>query len=381
MAGDFLVLDRLVKRFKDHTAVDGLSLAVNKGEFVAFLGPSGCGKTTTLRMLAGFAKADSGTIHVAGNRVDQLPSRARPTAMVFQDYALFPHMTVGQNVAFGLRMRKVGRREIAERVERVLDLVKLPGTHDRYPNQLSGGMKQRVAVARALVVNPDILLLDEPLSNLDAKLRKQMRVELRRMHDDSGTTSVFVTHDLHEAFFLGDRVALMNGGRIEQFGTPREVFRRPATPFVADFVGHINMFDGRVGQVDDGTVQVVTAGGLPVRAELPPGADRPAVGDEAIVALPPHVIGVSTTKPAPGPEPAAGPEPVVGAEPAGVAVEARVVFTGYLGASVQIIADAAGVELQIDAAVADTPEVAVGDPVWLTWRPEDVICLPAGDLP
>jgi spermidine/putrescine ABC transporter ATP-binding subunit len=242
----YLDLDAIRKSFGETTAVDNVALSVERGERIALLGPSGCGKTTTLNIIAGFLSPDSGSIRVAGRDITSLPAHRRNTAMVFQQYALFPHLTVAQNVAFGLRMRGLKSAQIEPRVAEALALVRLQGLAERLPRELSGGQQQRVAVARALVVNPDILLLDEPLSNLDAKLRREMRTEMLRLLGTVGVTTILVTHDQEEALSLANRIAVMNLGRIEQLGSPAEVFEHPATAFVARFLGDPNVLRGRV---------------------------------------------------------------------------------------------------------------------------------------
>ncbi len=253
------------KGYGDVPVVQGISLALKQGERIGLLGPSGCGKTTTLNMIAGFLHPDSGKIRIAGQDVVGIPPHRRNTGIVFQSYALFLHMTVFQNVAFGLRMRGVAADEIKRRVEEALDLVRLHGLGGRYPRQLSGGQQQRVALARALVIHPDILLLDEALSNLDAKLRQEMRVELVEILKRVGITTVFVTHDQEEALALSDRIAIMNHGRIEQIGTPNEVYEEPATAFVAKFLGEANVLPGTIVGLDDG-VTVCDIGGHLVRS-------------------------------------------------------------------------------------------------------------------
>jgi ABC-type Fe3+/spermidine/putrescine transport system ATPase subunit len=229
--------------FGSGAVVRDLDLVVERGEFLALLGPSGCGKTTTLRMIAGYLEPDAGQVLINGADATRTPPRSRNIGMVFQSYALFPHLTVAENVAFGLRMRKVGRAERATRVAEALDLVGLGHLADRKPAQLSGGQQQRVALARAVVIRPDVLLLDEPLSNLDARLRVQLREELARVQRETGLTAVLVTHDQEEALAVADRMVLLDGGRVAQQGTPREVFERPRTRFVAEFLGYENVLD------------------------------------------------------------------------------------------------------------------------------------------
>ncbi len=244
MAAHLQLVD-VVKRFGRTVAVAGVTLEIEEGCFFTLLGPSGCGKTTLLRVIAGFHVPDQGEVLLRGRPITRLPPHARGTAMVFQEYALFPHMTVEENVGYGLRMRRVPRRELRERVRRVLELVGLCGQEGKYPHQLSGGQQQRVALARALVVEPEVLLLDEPLSNLDAKLRLRVREELRELQRRLGQTTVYVTHDQEEALALSDRLAVMNAGRVLQVGTPEEVYLRPQTRFVAEFVGLANFLEGR----------------------------------------------------------------------------------------------------------------------------------------
>src|SRR5215207_5272806 len=242
----YLALERLTKAYGNALAVDALDLTVARGEFISLLGPSGCGKTTTLQMIAGFVEPTSG--HAMLDGVDLLGMRPnkRGLGVVFQSYALFPHATVAQNVGFGLEMRGVSRAERDKRVQQTLDLVGLAGLADRYPRRMSGGQQQRVALARALVIRPSILLLDEPLSNLDAKLREEMQTELRAIQRSVGTTTILVTHDQGEAMALSDRIVVMNKGRVEQIARPDEAYSRPATPFVASFLGKTNVFSGEV---------------------------------------------------------------------------------------------------------------------------------------
>ena len=248
----YLTLENITKLFPSRgnvgevVAVQDVNLEIQKGELVTLLGPSGCGKTTTLRMIAGFEFPTSGRIVLDGQEINSLPPHQRDMSMVFQSYALFPHLTVYENVAYGLNVQRLSKKTIAERVGRVLDLVHLQGYGDRAPGQLSGGQQQRVALARALVMEPKVLLMDEPLSNLDAKLREEMRTEIRRIQRALNITSVYVTHDQIEAMTLSDRIVVMNEGVIEQVGTPREIYRFPNSRFVANFIGRANFIDGEV---------------------------------------------------------------------------------------------------------------------------------------
>ncbi|MDT0211696.1 ABC transporter ATP-binding protein [Curtobacterium sp. BRD11] len=242
--GATVELEAVEKHYGSHRALAGLSLRIEPGEFVSLLGPSGCGKTTALRALAGLEAIDAGAIRIDGVDVDAVPVERRDIGMVFQQYSLFPHMTVRQNVSFGLEMRKVAAPARRERVIEALDMVHLAGLADRFPHQLSGGQQQRVALARALVTRPRVLLLDEPLSALDAKVRVSLRDEIRRIQSDLGITTVFVTHDQEEALAVSDRIAVMNAGGIEQVGTPEELYRHPVSAFTADFVGQSNRLRG-----------------------------------------------------------------------------------------------------------------------------------------
>lgn len=272
MARVIVEVSEVSKRYGTVTALDSVDLTVYEGELLSLLGPSGCGKTTTLNVIAGFAAPDAGRVTIDGADVTAEPAWRRGLGVVFQSYALFPHMSVADNVAFGLRERGVGKAETAERVREALALVRLPGAAELRPHQLSGGMQQRVALARALVIRPRVLLLDEPLAALDRKLREEMRAELRDIQRTVGITTVFVTHDQHEALGLSDRVAVMNAGRIEQLGSPRDVYERPATRFVADFIGASSVLEARA--VDAETVELT--GGLRLRVALP---RAPAPGD------------------------------------------------------------------------------------------------------
>jgi len=253
----------LTKRFSPQVTVGPLSFEVMEGEFFSLLGPSGCGKTTTLRCIGGFETVTEGSISLDGQRLDDRPPHRRDVGLVFQSYALFPHLTVFDNIAFGLRLRKAGKAEVERRVGQMLELVDLPNVAERYPAQLSGGQQQRVAIARSLVLEPSLLLFDEPLSNLDFKLRIQMRYELRDLQKRLGKTAVYVTHDQTEALALSDRIAVLSQGRIEQIGPPGDIYQRPASAFVADFIGSSNLVKGWVrGDCGGGDTAVETEHGL-----------------------------------------------------------------------------------------------------------------------
>ena len=255
MAG--IVISGASRSFGTVRAVDGVSLAVGDGEFFTLLGPSGCGKTTLLRMIAGFCELDSGEIRFGSERIDRLPAHVRDIGMVFQNYAVFPNLTVAGNVAYGLKARKVAGPEVARRVEEALALVQLTGYGARWPHQLSGGQLQRVAIARALVIRPQVLLFDEPLSNLDARLRVSMRGEIRELQKSLGITAIYVTHDQEEAMSVSDRIALMNAGRLEQVGVPVDIYRHPVSRFAAEFMGTTNLLANRaLGRAGDGLVSL-----------------------------------------------------------------------------------------------------------------------------
>jgi spermidine/putrescine ABC transporter ATP-binding subunit len=285
--GASLRLERVSRYFGEIPALAELTLEVEGGEFLAILGPSGSGKTTTLNLIAGFDHPTTGEVLLDGHLITELPAHRRGVGMVFQGYALFPHMTVAENIGFPLRMRRVPTRDIHGQVTRALSLVRLGELGDRYPAQLSGGQQQRVALARALVYQPSILLMDEPLGALDRKLRGEMQSEIKRIHRELGTTVVYVTHDQDEALSMADRVAVLHRGRLEQHGTPREVYERPKSPFVATFVGDANFLDGVVA-TEGGTPVVHLALGLSV--PLDAGACRFAPGDRVVlVARPEHL--------------------------------------------------------------------------------------------
>jgi len=281
-------IESLSKVYGAVRAVDRISVEIGDGEFISLLGPSGCGKTTTLKMIAGFEEASEGAIRFDGADVVRVPAEKRDIGMVFQNYALFPHMTVDQNLAFGLEMRRVPRAEMRSRIDRVLEMVQLSGFSGRYPSQLSGGQQQRVALARALVIEPRILLLDEPLANLDAKLREEMRVFIRDLQRRVGITTVYVTHDQAEAMTMSDRVVVMFGGRIAQVGAPADIYERPQNLDVARFVGQVNLVSGTVTSADGGTLAIDTAFG---RAAAP-ARDGLYPGQAVTLSLRPEAIGL-----------------------------------------------------------------------------------------
>ena len=262
-------LRKVFKVFDGETAVRGVDLEIRAGEFFSILGPSGCGKTTTLRLIGGFDTPEAGEVLIRGKSMTQVPPYQRPVNTVFQSYALFNHMTIAQNIAFGLKIKRLGKAEIESRVTEALQLVKMESFAHRFPSQLSGGQQQRVALARALVNRPAVVLLDEPLGALDLKLRKQMQVELSSLHQDLGLTFVMVTHDQEEALSLSDRIAVMHEGRIEQVGSPTQIYERPRTPFVADFIGDTNLLQGKIEAAFPEALQVRTGSGLKVVVNTP----------------------------------------------------------------------------------------------------------------
>jgi spermidine/putrescine transport system ATP-binding protein len=351
----------VTKRFGDVTAVDDLSLEVKEGEFFSLLGPSGCGKTTTLRMIGGFEEVTSGSVHVGDTDVTDLPPFKRATNTVFQNYALFPHLSVFENIAFGLRRRKTPTSEIKHQVAFMLDLVELPGYEQRRPNQLSGGQQQRVALARALVNNPRVLLLDEPLGALDLKLRKQMQVELKRIQGEIGITFIFVTHDQEEAMTMSDRIAVMRHGRIEQLGAPEELYERPTTDFVAGFLGVSNLLDAEVANRGERFTELRLPDGTRLRA--PSSAFngetnvRLGIRPEKL-----HVLAI-------------GDDPVAAADVDANVVEGTVLDASYIGVSTQYIVETAdGHRLTVYAQNLETSGVseglADGQRVRLTWKPQ-----------
>jgi len=287
MAMEAIIAENLVKSFGNIRALDGISLQVKSGELFFLLGASGCGKTTLLRCIAGLETPTSGSIHFGDRDVTKMPPHKREAAMVFQSYALWPHLTVGQNIAFGLEERKVPRPEIKRRVEEVLEMVQLPGFGDRSIDQMSGGQQQRVSLARALVVKPKCLLLDEPLSNLDAQLRVEMRREIRRIVKENGLTGIYVTHDQEEALAMADRMAVLTRGKIGQIGAPEEIYRTPHTAYVANFIGETNLIPGEAVETRDGFTMVKTAMG-PIVGRVTDPSWSPAPGETLRLSIRPE---------------------------------------------------------------------------------------------
>lgn len=295
-----LRLENLVKRFGKTTAVDHIDLEIEDGEIMTLLGPSGCGKTTTLRSIAGFLIPEEGEIYLGDRRVTDLPPEKRDIGFVFQNYALWPHMTVHNNLAFGLRMKRVPKSKIRTRVAKALDMVRLSEFGDRYPRQLSGGQQQRIALARALVIEPTILLLDEPLSNLDAQLREEMRFEIRELQNNLGITAVYVTHDQAEALALSDRIAVMNKGVITQIGTPKQIYNQPSNRFVAGFIGLSSFVEGIVTQLDQAKAYAVITTSDQVNIRVP--GDNLATHQKATLAIRPEHITLRYDASVPVPE-------------------------------------------------------------------------------
>ena len=353
-----LAFEALSKRYGAFTAVDQASLAVEAGEFVSLLGPSGCGKTTILRMIAGLVEPDGGVIRIGDRDVTWLAPHRRDIGLVFQSYALFPHMSVYENVAFGLRQRRVGDAELDTRVSEALELVRLDGLAQRFPRELSGGQQQRVALARAIAPRPALLLLDEPLSNLDAKLRDTMRIELRLLQRKLGLTTVFVTHDQEEALTMSDRICVMNAGRVQQVGTPRAVYEEPSTPFVAEFFGRANSLDGTVRapgpmpeiELDDGWRIKV--------ARLPEGVD---VNDPVRVTIRRQCAKLTSEPPGEGPN----------------SVHVELQLSSFAGDSVvHVLRLAGGREFTAELPAArgrDLPDA--GTRLWLSLDPSDIIVM------
>ena len=361
-AAPIISIRSLSKRFGRTVAVDSVSFDVRENEFFALLGPSGCGKTTLLRMIAGLEVPTDGELIIDGKDVSQIPPNRRPTNMVFQSYAVFPHMTVAQNVGYGLKVTGVPAAEIAPRVKEALEMVRLDSYGERKPDALSGGQRQRVALARALVKRPRVLLLDEPLSALDAKLREQMQFELGRLQKAVGITFVIVTHDQSEALSMADRIAVMNAGRVAQLATPADLYDRPASRFVADFIGKINLLDATVVGQADGLATVEIAGGLRLQA---PG-DVPQ-GSKVSLAVRPEYVQLSESKPAATPDAAA-------------ALSGRIVDRAFYGDSSHVFVQTRdGQRIAVTLRhenLARLDALLASDEVWVHWPAGRAMLLP-----
>ena len=354
MAG--VTISGVTKKFGDFTALHALDLEIREGEFLTLLGPSGCGKTTTLRLVAGFIQPTSGTIYLGDDDVTAVAPQHRRIGMVFQDYALFPHMTVRENIAFGLEERRYDKHRIPERVDELLELIRLPDMGDRYPAEVSGGQRQRIAVARAVAYPPRVLLMDEPLGALDLKLREAMQIEIRRIQQELSITTIYVTHDQTEAMNMSDRIVVMHDGVIEQLGTAEEIYRRPSSRFVADFVGQINLLAGRVVG-DDGDGVVVEAAGAVMRASKHDGVRRDA---EVSIGIRPELFKAVTNEGVP-----------VGMNALGGRIAGRT-FAGNL-LHVYVDLDD-GTRVVLEARPQD-PLGEDGTAIRLGWRPDDTIVL------
>jgi putative spermidine/putrescine transport system ATP-binding protein len=355
VSNPILELRNVVKTYANTVAVDGISVALSAGEFLSFLGPSGSGKTTTLQMIAGLVEPTAGDILLNGQPLNPLPPYRRNIGIVFQNYALFPHMTVEKNIAFPLEMRRVPRAEIAQRVARVLSMVGLTSLGSRLPNQLSGGQQQRVALARAMVFEPPLLLMDEPLGALDKKLREQMQLEIKQLHRNLGMSIIYVTHDQEEALTMSSRIAVFNNGRIEQIGTPSDLYEHPRTRFVANFIGETNLFAGTVSDLGDGYC-TISCNGLELRARNGGGVRK---DEAAFVAVRPERTLLGGT----GRSPAAGENSVTG--------QVREIV--YLGRSRKYVVNAGGTDMTVVQQISSRLDstFAIGDPVTVHWKVED----------
>jgi len=356
-------IDHVIKRFDDYVAVAGANFSIGAGEFFSMLGPSGCGKTTTLRMIAGFETPTDGAIRLDGKDVSRTPPHKRNVNTVFQHYALFPHMTVWDNVAYGPRSMKKDKTEVRRRVDEILEIVRLADFAQRKPAQLSGGQQQRVALARALVNYPSALLLDEPLGALDLKLRHAMQFELKRIQREVGITFIYVTHDQEEALTMSDRIAVMNEGKVEQIGTPTEIYDRPATVFVASFIGQANLWPGKETGTSGELVEMAVLG---TRLLASQGATRLETGQNATLMVRPERVRVSVDRPLSGVN----------------AVAATVADLTFQGPVVRLslaASDHATIIAHVGAE-QDLPLLRPGDRVYASWAPEASLVLPAGDV-
>lgn len=353
---DMIILTNLRKQYDDFVAVENTTLTIKKGEFLTILGSSGCGKTTTLRMIAGFEDPTEGSILIGGKHAEHLPPNRRDVNTVFQNYALFPHLTIRENIGFGLKLKKVNKREIDERVENIIKLVKLEEHADKSPDQLSGGQKQRVAIARAIVNNPSVLLLDEPLGALDLKLRKEMQLELKQLQKQLKITFVYVTHDQEEALTMSDRIVVMNKGKIEQIGTSREIYEKPATKFVAKFIGETNLFE-------DATVRMVEKDGYKVsigNQMITASSDHSFCSEELVhISIRPENMKVTR-------------KPLEGREYMKVAYDSTI-YVGNITKNVTVLSN--GKKIIATKFSGDTTMFEKGEEVYVNWIPERAVMI------
>jgi putative spermidine/putrescine transport system ATP-binding protein len=349
-----VTLEQLRKRYRDVDVVQGVDLEIAEGELVVLLGPSGCGKTTTLRMIAGLVQPTAGHIRIGGERVDHLPPRSRNIGMVFQDYALFPNMPVRDNIAFGLEERGYARERIGARVNEMLSLIRMQQLADRYPAELSGGQQQRVALARALAYEPRVLLMDEPLGALDQKLREDMQRELARIQRSLGITTVFVTHDQQEAMVLADRIVVMNAGRIEQVGTPEQLYGNPQSLFIADFVGRTNRLPGEAHECANGIVRVALRNGATISARA---AGPVRAGDAVMCTIRPESLRIAVAD--------------------DNVIPATMRKRSFLGDSIDLaVDDSSGAEILVRLTASDMSVPVPGEALSIAFRTQDCLCFP-----
>jgi len=359
----YISINNVSKRFGPVVAVDGINITISSGEFFSLLGSSGCGKTTLLRILAGFETPTSGEVYIDDMAMSEVPPHLRPTNMVFQNYAIFPHLNVRRNIAYGLRKNKLDRADLDHRVDEALEMVKLSGFGDRRSNQLSGGQRQRVALARALIKRPKVLLLDEPLGALDKKLRAEMQIELRALQQSVGITFIFVTHDQEEALTLSDRIAVMSEGSVLQVASPKELYNRPVSVEVADFIGQMNFMDATVIDVENGRATLDTAS--LGRIQIPANGDFCSKDARVVVAIRPEMLVLSRER---------GPD-------GGNAVQGVVKTAAYLGDRSHFYVSVDGTDKPFAVAAPEgltslTQSLDAGTTVWLTWPDEAPIVLP-----